>query len=947
MVNDAGTKNTAEALVQLVQKLSAELHRQQAPLLGVSLDSTLDHDLGLDSLARMELIARIERHFGVALPDRAFVEAETPRDLLQAILRASSPRGRPALADVSQIQLAETEAIPLSAQTLIDVLHWHVSAHPDRPHIQLYSDEGEGAVISYRQLWQGAEKVAAGLQHLGLQHAEPVAIMLQAGHDYFFSFFGILLAGGIPVPIYPPARPSQIEDHMRRHRGILSNCLTVTLITEPEARPVAQLLKAQVDSLRHIVTTADLSAAPAPFERPLIGPEDIAFLQYTSGSTGNPKGVVLTHRNLLANIRAMGTRVQATARDVFVSWLPLYHDMGLIGAWFGSLYYAALFVVLSPLAFITRPQRWLWAIHRYRGTLSAAPNFAYELCLRRVEDRDLEGLDLSSWRAAFNGAEAISPNTLRMFCERYGHYGFRPEALMPVYGLAENSVGLAFPPLQQGPIIDRIQRGPFMREGRAIPAPETDASALEFVACGQPLDRHQIRIVDPTHRELPDRQEGLLQFCGPSATGGYFRNPEETRHLFHGDWLNSGDLAYIAQGDVYLTGRTKDIIIRAGRNIYPHELEEAIGLIDGIRAGRVAAFGSADPATGTERLIVLAETHEQNPLILEQLCSKVNAAVSDLVGAPPDEVVLAPPETILKTSSGKLRRTASRELFETGRIGRPQKAVWLQITRLALEGFLAKLRRTKTVASADLYGLYARTAFWLLAPMVWLLVVVLPRFSWRWAVMRWGAHTLALLTGTPLAVHGLENLPPPDAPCVYVSNHASYLDGPLLVGTLGREFSFVAKAELTKGLIAHLFLRRIQADFVERFEAKKGIEDFQRLAKDARSGRTFFFFPEGTFTRSSGLLPFHMGAFIAAAEAGVPVVPIAIRGTRSILRGDDWLPNRGAITVTIGKPIRPDAMTVGTDRDPWSLAVALRDAAREEILRNCGEPDLVQEKPFS
>ncbi|NOX91241.1 MAG: fatty acyl-AMP ligase [Gammaproteobacteria bacterium] len=221
---------------------------------------------------------------------------------------------------------------------------------------------------------------------------------------------------------------------------------------------MARLLKSQLDTLHQIITVDELMNTGSRYEKPAISPQDTAFLQYTSGSTGSPKGVVLTHANLLANIRAMGERVGANPNDVFVSWLPLYHDMGLIGAWLGSLYYAALFVVMSPLAFLARPQRWLQAIHRYQGTLSAAPNFAYELCLHRLEDSDLEGIDLSSWRAAFNGAEAVSPETVIQFPQRFRPYGFHPNAMMPVYGLAENSVGLAFPPLDQGVLIDNIQR---------------------------------------------------------------------------------------------------------------------------------------------------------------------------------------------------------------------------------------------------------------------------------------------------------------------------------------------------------------------------------------------------------------------------------------------------------------------------------------------------------
>src|SRR3972149_1955125 len=281
----------------------------------------------------------------------------------------------------------------------------------------------------------------------------------------------------VPVPIYPPVRLSQIEDHMRRHVMILANAGASFLITVPEAKPVALLLRSQLDTLKSVITAGELADSGARPALPEIFANDIAFLQYTSGSTGNPKGVMLTHANLLANIRTMGQVVQANASDVFVSWLPLYHDMGLIGSWLASVYFGFPLVSMSPLAFLARPQRWLWAIHRHRGTLSAAPNFAYELCLRKIDERDLEGLDLSSWRYAFNGAEPVSPDTITGFQRRFAKYGLRPEAVAPVYGLAESTVGRALQPPGRGPVIDRIQREPFMQSGQALPAPDGAANA--------------------------------------------------------------------------------------------------------------------------------------------------------------------------------------------------------------------------------------------------------------------------------------------------------------------------------------------------------------------------------------------------------------------------------------------------------------------------------------
>ena len=933
---------TAENLLQVIQELVTEVHPQRLSTEITGLDSRFEKDLGLDSLTRVELISRVERVFELALPERSFAEVETARDLLRAIQGAGTPRATWTDSAIRAVLLGQAEAAPAAARTLLEVLDWHVEQHPDRPHIQLYQDEGEGQRLNYRQLKTGAAKVAAGLQQAGLQPAEPVAIMLPSGADYFYSFFGILMAGGIPVPVYPPARPSQLEDHMLRHARILANCLAITLITVPEARKVARLLKSHVPGLKHIVTVSELMTSSAGATPPTLNSSDIAFIQYTSGSTGNPKGVVLTHANLLANIRAMGQTVKASPEDVFVSWLPLYHDMGLIGAWLGSLYYAMLLVVMPPLSFLARPERWLWTLHRYRGTLSASPNFGYEYCLKRLKDEDLQGLDLSSWRAAFNGAEAISPDTLQQFESRFADYGFHAVAMMPVYGLAESSVGLAFPPLNRGPVIDQIERSTFMRSGEAIPEPEpeTGQPALRFVSSGSPLPGHQIRIVDTAGHELPERQEGRLEFRGPSTTSGYYRDAEKTRKLFHQDWLDSGDLAYIANGEIYITGRIKDIIIRAGRNIYPHELEEAVGNISGIRTGRVAVFGSVGSRTATERLIVLSETRSKDAVEREKLRTEINTLATDLVGAPPDEIVLAPPGTVLKTSSGKIRRAASRELFEKGEIGKRQRSLPWQVTRLALASALPQIRRALNVLSATAYAVYCRLVFAVLAPIVWLSVTLLPEHSLRWSVMRSCTRLLAKATATPVRVNGLENLPAEGSAYVLVANHASYLDSYALVAILPGTFRFIGKAELARTFIVRKPLENIHTEFVERFDISKSVSGSRHLLDVLQAGHALMFFAEGTFTRIPGLMPFHLGAFTVAAEAGVPVIPVAIRGTRSILRADNWLPRHGSVHIDIGQAIRPQDIEKQAGKDAWKVAIALRERCRKFILRHCGEPDL-------
>lgn len=926
---------TEDAVIAVVRDLALDLHPDRRERISVGVDSHLERDLGIDSLGRAELVHRLGQAFKVRLPDELITEAETPRDLAKAVL-AARPQTRPRVKRATGHPSAPPKARePVEARTLTEVLAAHVSADRDARHVALWRAEGEEDVISYGDLDRGARAVGGGLLARGLRKGDRVAIMLPTEASFFFAFFGTLYAGGIPVPIYPPYRPAQLEEHMRRQAGILRNAGARFLITSEEIRRVGKLLHGLVESLGEIALASELERAD-PLAEPLPAePGETALIQYTSGSTGDPKGVVLSHANILANIRAMGRVLEASSADTFVSWLPLYHDMGLIGAWLGSLYHGARAVIMPPFAFLADPARWLWAIDRHRATLSAAPNFAFELCLKSIRDEAIEGLDLSSVRSVVNGAEPVSPATIARFTERFGRYGLPREALAPVYGLAECSVGLAFPPLGRAAIVERIDREALARTGKAVPARSEEQPAIEIVACGHPLPGHQIRIADGSGRELPERREGRLQFKGPSATSGYFNDEAKTRALFDGEWLESGDRAYVAGGDIFITGRTKDIVIRAGRNIYPHELEELVGSLDGVRKGCVAVFAAQDERLGTERLVVVAETRLPDRQEQERLRERIARASIPLLEMPPDDIVLVPPRTVPKTSSGKIRRAQARQLYERGELLRSQRALPLQIVRLWLGGALQRGRSGLQAAGELAYAAWWWGVLGLMAAPVWLLVVLLPQQRWRHAAVGGAARLFLRLAGVPLKIEAQTDIP--GEKTVIVANHASYLDGLVLSAALPGPLSFAAKEELQTQLIAGPFLRRLGTLFVRRADPRGGIEDTAATAEAVRAGRRVVAFPEGTLTRMPGLLGFHLGAFMAAAQAQAPVIPVAIRGARSVLRGGQWLPRRGAVHVHIGRPLVPD----GEDFD---AALRLRDAARADILAHCGEPDLAREK---
>jgi len=679
---------------------------------------------------------------------------------------------------------------------------------------------------------------------------------------------------------------------------------------------------------------------------------DIALLQYTSGSTGDPKGVILTHANLLANMRAIGEAVQITPDDVGISWLPLYHDMGLIGAWLTLLHFGTPLAVMSPLAFLTRPERWLQAFHKHRGTIAAAPNFAYELCVRKIADKDIKGIDLSSWRAALNGAEPVNPETLDRFAERFASYGFRREAQLPVYGLAESALGVTIPPLNRGPLVDRVERETFTAKGRAVPAAPDDETAIAFVSSGKTLPNHEVRIVDECGKEVPDRTEGFLWFRGPSATAGYYRNPKATEALLPrgsatvpGEfaWVNSGDRAYRADGEIYVTGRVKDIIIKGGRNLYPHEVEELAARAEGIRKGCIVAFGLTDEATGTEKLVVVAETRERDAARRSCLASAVTDLVSRGLGLPPDRVELIPPGSIPKTSSGKLRREETKQLYLAGTLSASRAPAWVQIVRLGTGSTLHNVGR-EVLAGVKrgleiLYGLYFGVVFFLWIVPTWAMVQFIKDHRKAGRFTSSALKVLFALIGCRVRVVGKEYMETPGAK-IYASNHTSYFDVlPLMLG-LGVPYRFVSKMEVGSMPFIGTFLDRMGHFKFDRTDPESRLRQAQRMEEFLRDGESVFIFPEGTFTAEDGVRPFQLGAFKAAVASGAPIVPISLKGTRKFLRDGTYIPRPTSVTITLHPPIYPNTATGSSSAtsSEWHELIRLRNATREAIVRHAGEP---------
>ena len=956
-------------VLEVVRQLLTELGSQGAlPLLG--LKSNLDRDLGLGSLERVELIARLESEFGVRLPDLAAAQASTPEDLA-ALMDGSSANGDAAVETASAFRAAvETEKLHyeagskniFAAETLNEVLRYRALHDGNRVHLDITEDTESGeknVTLTFAELYAAGQRCAEHFARIGVPPGGRVSLMLPTSRAFFVSYTGILLAGAVPVPIYPPFRADRIEEYASRQSAILNNAEVCLLLTFRRAEAVAKLLKPRVRSLQHVfdaeksLEEADKAPAPSPGALPadlrgtrIRKPNDIALLQYTSGSTGNPKGVTLTHANLLANMRAIGEAVQLTSEDVGISWLPLYHDMGLIGAWLTLLHFGTPVAVMSPLAFLTRPERWLQAFHKHRGTIAAAPNFAYELCVRKIADKDIQGIDLSSWRAALNGAEPVNPETLERFAERFEGYGFRRTSQLPVYGLAEASLAVTVPPLERGPLVDRVDRETFTSQGRAVPI-EDETAAISFVSSGFPVPNHEVRIVDEHGEDVPDRTEGFLWFRGPSATRGYFNNSEATEKLFplgpsdsEFAWVNTGDRAYRADGEIYVTGRVKDIVIKGGRNLYPHEVEELAGRAAGIRKGCIVAFGLKDEGSGTEKLIIVAESREKDSRAKAKIAASLTEHVTQGLGLPPDRVELIPPGSIPKTSSGKLRREETKQLYLAGTLSARKAPAWLQIARLgttstartAGQSISALLRRTWEI----IRGVYFSFLFiaWIIPS--WAIVLF---YKDERAAGRYTSAALKLLfalAGSRVQVVGKEHMEF-SGPKIFVANHGSYFDVlPLMLG-LGVTYRFVAKQEVLDMPFIGTFLKKMGHLSFDRTKTGARRQAAQQIAEVLRAGDSVFVFPEGTFVPEDGVRPFQLGAFKAAVDTGAPLVPVSIAGSRNFLRDRTYLPRPGNVMITLSSPIYP--RPAGNSQSAnWQELVRLRDASREAIARFSGEP---------
>jgi fatty-acyl-CoA synthase len=524
--------------------------------------------------------------------------------------------------------------------------------------------------LSFEQIEAATARLAGGLQALGLRKGDRAALILPDNDQFVLTFLACLRAGVVPVPVYPPTGLGQLSGYLDNTSHIVGKSGALALVTTPVIKQMLGVVKAACPQLRHVTTFTTIDEPNQVFSTVDVSPDDIAFLQFTSGSTSRPKGVVLTHANLLANIENIaGEGLQLDPRqDQGLTWLPLFHDMGLIGFVLTPLVHTIQVTFMSPLQFLKRPAVWLQAMSRFHGTITFGPNFAYALCVKRTRPRELEGVDLSHWRVAGCGAEPIRAETLEQFADHFAPLGFRKSAFYPAYGLAESTLAVAF---SRGVPTDDVQPSTLWEEGRAVPSDST-RDALRIVNCGKAFKGHEIGIfpLDDELGQTPlgDRQVGEIRLRGPSVSRGYYQEPETTAKAFVNGWFRTGDLGYLVDGDLFICGRQKEVIIVNGRNFYPQDIEWEASQIDGVRKGNVIAFGTHGVDRDRESVVLAFETSVTDPDAHARMASDIRARVQERIGITIDDVVVLAAGALPKTSSGKLQRTRTRELYDNGEL---------------------------------------------------------------------------------------------------------------------------------------------------------------------------------------------------------------------------------------------------------------------------------------
>jgi acyl-CoA synthetase (AMP-forming)/AMP-acid ligase II len=552
-------------------------------------------------------------------------------------------------------------------RSIVEPILERAKAFPDQVALTLINSDESERPVTIREMHAGAVRYARAFEKSGVRQGDVVIIALGHGLDLICALWGALYTGAIPSVFYYPGPMSPLESYRRRLQSMLHHSsarLAVTLAAvadSPETDWPGR--RCELLSPEHIRAGSGGGESESPGA--FTSGEEIAYLQFTSGTTGTQKGVMLSHRAILGCLEAMARAFQLTAHDVFVNWLPLYHDFGLFAGFFLPLISALPAVLLSPFKWLRKPQAFLWAIHHHRGTISFLPNSAHHHTAGSVSDRDIEGLDLGSLRILINGSEPVLYQSQELFLRRFAPRGFKETALNSGYGMAENTLGVTFTPPGKRSPVDWVEAKEMKAAKRAIPAAPQAEGAKPCVSSGIPLPGVEVAILDHHGHHLPEREVGEIAIRSGFLFSGYHSRPDLTRQVIKRGWYSTGDIGYLTDNELHVCGRKADLIIVGGHNIHPEDLEAIAHGVPGVLARRVVAFGITDPELGTEKIILVCEVQaphdEEGKLRIErELRRRVYNELEVTLG----EVRLVGKGWVKRTPNGKIARAASRQKYE-------------------------------------------------------------------------------------------------------------------------------------------------------------------------------------------------------------------------------------------------------------------------------------------
>lgn len=543
------------------------------------------------------------------------------------------------------------------------VAAFEAAARANAPFVTIHGGR-EPVVRTSAAALEAAYRWAKLLASRGVGSGDRVLVLMPTGHAFVEAMLGAMLLGAVPVPLATPMTFGSVDRYLVNLGAIATDCRASATVTYGRIREALARDSSLAAPLGEVVGEPELDGVGSSKLRlPSIAGKDAAFLQYTSGTTGNPKGAVISHRALVSNAYAIASGLSLDDRDVGVSWLPLFHDMGLIGVLLTSICHPYPIHVMSPESFVMNPRRWLDLIAKVGGTLSAAPNFAYDMAVARAGD--VGDLRLDTWRHALNGAEPVQMTSVARFCARFAPNGFRADAPLPVYGMAEATLAVTFPSLTNRMQTLLVDRDAMESERRAQPRD----GGHPAVSVGYPVAGMRIEIVGDEGSVVPERTIGDIRVAGPSLMDGYFGNEAASAEAISGGWLRTGDLGFVDAGRLFVTGRAKELIIKGGRNLYPYDVERVAGEVEGVRQGGVAAFGRMNAETGTEDLVVVAETTHRDANRRESIAKAVRAELLTVLGIKPDDIRLCGVGKVPRTTSGKIRRRECARLVIEGTFG--------------------------------------------------------------------------------------------------------------------------------------------------------------------------------------------------------------------------------------------------------------------------------------